>query len=97
MAAAGGNPSFEAVDRSTGRTGTQADFAGGHGRIDVQGDHMVDAVERAVVHHHRRTGLVLAAGGFFGRLEDEAHIALQVALREFLLEQMGHPEEHRGV
>ena len=58
---------------------------------------MVDTVERAVVHHHRGTGLVLAARGFFGRLKDEAHVALQIALGELLLEQMRHTEQHRGV
>jgi hypothetical protein len=63
----------------------------------VQSNHVVDAIQRTIVHHHRRATLVLATGGFFGWLKDKAHVAFELAGGEFLLEQVGHTQQNRGV
>ena len=61
--------------------------------VDVQGDHRVDAVQRAVLDHARRAADAVVVAPFLGGLEEQAHLAREAALAE----QRGHAQQHSRV
>ncbi len=97
VAAGAGDPAFEAIDGGGAAAATQLDRTCGCGRIDVQRDRMIDAVERAIIDHHRCAALMLAASTLLSGLKQEAYLATQLAARKFGLKQMRDTQQDRGV
>ena len=81
-----------AVARRHRRAGAKAELVHRHARHVVDAEHGITgkAVEQAVLHHGARAGVA----AFLGRLEDEHHGAVEVAVRGQVLRRA---QQHGGV
>ena len=91
VAALAGDADVPAVGRREQRAGLGDDVAERHAGLVVDGEDRVagEFLEQPVLDH-----LARAAAAFLGRLEDEVHGALEVAL---LAQHLGGAQQHRGV